>query len=241
MEQRSTLGEHLFGLHEEARRSIEQSILEQPTQLGRLLQLDLDVRSWESCLTGTPSVDQLAHARKDLAFAIYSASSGAYSHAYAGLRLFLELGFASVFFSVNELKRRMWHSDRFDFSWSKALDENDGVLSARFVREFNVEACQDAPIYAKRAAECYRKCSEFMHGKSHYTRKLPSVLSYSSDVMRDWCETACVAAECLLFLLFCRFAGELLPTSSARIGQSLEFSFGHLAYVRKVLGLPVEE
>ena len=238
---RSSIEEHLLGLHAQVEDNIKSATNSSGSSLGRLLQLDLDILCWEQQLVSRPEVDQLTAARRELGFAIYAASGGFYLHAYAGLRLFLELSFASVYFSANELHRRRWVADRADFSWSKAFDENDGVMAVSFVREFSDTAAKDAQIFATNAAKGYRHCSQFIHGKLAVTRSLPDTLDFSLSVLSDWLDTAVNAATAVLFLLYARYGDELLPAdASGRLASTVESSFGHLREVRKRLGLPIE-
>ncbi|WP_435233248.1 hypothetical protein [Micromonospora aurantiaca (nom. illeg.)] len=238
---KSGIESHLLGLHALARENITSAVEASGADLGRLLQLDLDILCWEQRLLPRPEVDQLTAARRELGFAIYAVGSGLYLHAYAGLRLFLELGFASVYFSANELYRRKWIADRKDFSWSKALDENDGVMAQSFIREFSETAAVDAPRFARDAATSYRHCSQFIHGKLAVTSSLPSALAFSSMVLSDWLAAATDSARSLLFLLYARYGDELLPhDSDGRLASTIEFWFGHLREVRKRLGLPIE-
>jgi len=207
----ATIGSHLLALHAQAGMVIRSSVVDHGGNLGQLLQLDLDIEAWERRLSGRPEVLQLASARRELGFAIYAVGTGLYVHAYAGLRLFLELSFASVYFSANELHRRRWVSDREDFSWTTALDERDGVLAASFVCEFSASAAADAEPQAKQAAASYRHCSQFIHGKLAVTDALPGTLSYSGPVLADWLSTAVESARAVLYLLYARYGDELLP------------------------------
>jgi hypothetical protein len=235
------IGDHLLKLHQAAKDTLQRSAAGHAKEIGRLIQLDVDIMSREERLGGRPEARQLTDARRELGFAVYAVSCGLYVHAYAGLRLFLELGFASVYFSANELHRRRWVSDRSDFSWNKALDENEGVLTNSFVQEFNKEATADAALYARAAADCYRHCSQFVHGKLTATESLPEKLSYSSDVLSDWTNTAHKAAESVLYLLYCRYGEEFLADDDGKLGATLEMWFQHLLSVRKSLGLPFEQ
>jgi hypothetical protein len=236
----SPLVEQLRALHRDAAAVIETSSAAHAAALGKLSQLDLDIRHWETQLDDRPEVPLLTAARRELGFALYSASSGLYVQAFGSLRLFLELGFASVFFSANELLRRKWLADRADFSWSKALDENEGVLARGFVQEFSPSAAADASMYAERAAECYRYCSQFVHGKFAYTAPLPDALVYADEPMRKWLEVAEDAAKCVLYLIYARYGDDLLPTQmTGPLPGTLDW-FGHLPAVRERLGLPVE-
>lgn len=233
---------HLLALQEESANTIRRSVDDHGAQFGRLLQLDVDIRAWEDRLSSRPEVTQLTTARRELGFAIYAVSSGLYVHGYAGLRLFLELSFAAVYFSANEFHRRQWLNDRADFSWSKALDENAGVLAPSFIREFCVGGASQAPSYAAQAAKCYRHCSQFVHGKDASTKLLPQTLSYSSDVVADWLTNAISGASAVLYLLYARYGDELLrDDSDGSLGATLESSFSHLPEIRIILGLPIEQ
>lgn len=238
----SPVGIHLLALHDEGATVVRRSAENHGAQLGRLLQLDVDIRTWEHRLSIRPEVSQLATARRELGFAIYAVSTGLYVHGYAGLRLFLELSFAAVYFSANELHRRRWLNNRADFSWSTALDENQGVLAPSFVREFCAGGASQAPEYAAQAANCYRHCSQFLHGKDASTKLLPQTLSYSSDVLADWLTSAISGATAVLYLLYARYGDELLGhDSDGALGATLESSFSHLPEIRMILGLPVEQ
>jgi hypothetical protein len=238
----SDIDEHLLALHAQVGSNISSATSGYGPKLGRLLQLDVDIRHWEKSLLSRPEVDQLTAARRELGFAIYAASGGLYLHAYAGLRLFLELSFASVYFSANELHRRRWIADRADFSWSKALDETNGVLAPDFVIEFSAAATEDATQFAQSAASCYRHCSQFVHGKLAATRSLPDTMVFSQEVLEDWLKTAAEAARAVLFLLYARYGDELLPSDAdGQLATTIESWFGNLTRVRRRLGLPVEE
>lgn len=134
-----------------------------------------------------------------------------YPEAYACLRTFLELGFAAVHFSANELDRRKWMSNNKDFSWSSALDKDGGLLSVDFVQEFNQNATDESREWATAASLCYRECSEFIHGKHSATMDLPRTLDYSKETIEEWAEIAQSGAQSLLYLLFVRYSAELIP------------------------------
>ncbi len=231
----------MTALHSRAAGVLEEAIQERSEMLGALLQLDRDLSEWERRLAHKPEGHQLAEARRHLGWALYTATTGLYSLAYSALRVTLELSFAAVYFSANELHRRRWVGDRADFSWGKAIDENEGVLARAFVIEFNEFAAEEAGPYASRAQESYRRCSQFMHGKLAATRTVPTELTYSSDVLNDWIQTGRRVGEAVLFLLYVRYGEELLKSDAdGKLAATLEHSLGHLKCVRTDLGLPVE-
>ncbi|MFF2187879.1 hypothetical protein [Streptomyces sp. NPDC058155] len=231
---------HFLHLADLGGKVILRSTSEHGSSLGRILRLEADIGLWANRMEGRPEVGQLADARRELGFATYAATCGLYRLAYSGIRTFLELSFAAVYFSANELHRRQWVSDRRDFSWSQALDEDNGVLAKAFMQEFLSEGIKDADAYAASAARTYRHCSQFIHGKLAVTDALPRDLSFSSDALSDWTTTARAAAQSVLFLLYGRYSAEFLPEDNGELSATLEHSFSHLKSVRSVLGLPVE-
>lgn len=230
----ASIEQHLDGLRTASERCSEATLQNHRASLGEVHLMDLDIATWLERITG-PETQQLQAARRELALAEYTASSGLYRQAFAGLRLFLELSFAAVHFSVNELERRQWISDRIDFSWSRALDEETGVLSRQFVVEFAPQAKTDAERYATIASKCYRHCSQFVHGKAKTSANLPSTIEYRDAVTADWCDNARQAGDAVLFLLYIRYGNELDINKDAALNEIMMQRFGHLLSVRALL------
>ncbi|MFI6739151.1 hypothetical protein ACIBI9_40045 [Nonomuraea sp. NPDC050451] len=231
--------EQLLALHSSTGEVIQASAANMSASIGRLVRLELDVQVYEEMISSRPESSLLRDARKEFGYATYAASSGLYRLAYDGVRLFLELSFASVYFSANELQRRKWLSDRYDFSWSKALSADEGMLSKSFVREFKEDAIEQAHVYSDMAASCFRHCSQFVHGKASVTSRLPQTVAYAEPVLSDWAETAKKAATAVLYLLYCRYAEELLPgDDKGALHSVIEHSFSHIPSVRTTIGLP---
>ncbi len=231
-----SLDDHLHALSQAASDCLTVALQHHRHGLGQVHQLDVDILAWISRIRG-PERELLQAARRELAFAEYTVAAGLYRQAYSGLRLFLELSFAAVYFSANEFARRQWVSDRTDFSWAKALDQEAGVLSASFVREFAPTAVSNAPTYASAAARCYRECSQFVHGKARTSALLPQRLIYQDAVVAAWCDQAKAAAESVLYLLYARYALDLEMRTDAVLQDVMISHFGHLSTVREHLDL----
>jgi hypothetical protein len=202
------VSQHLQDLQTAASQCSQSAVVDFRGALGAVHQIDDDLRQWETLITG-PEIDQLRAARRELALAEFCAASGLYRQAFASLRLFLELSFAAVHFSVHEFERRRWKSDKSDFSWSRALDEQTGLLSKQFVDEFAPQCRDDAAKFAGDAAHTYRYCSQFIHGKARVSEFLPESLEYSSEAVGNWCEHASLCGIAVLFLLYIRYGAEL--------------------------------
>lgn len=228
--------QHLRDLQAAATQCSESAVAEHRGGLGTVHQVDDDLSEWVILITG-PESAQLRAARRELALAEFCAASGLYRQAFASLRLFLELSFAAVHFSVHEFERRRWNSDKSDFSWSKALDEETGLLSKQFVDEFAPQCREDASSFAGDAARTYRYCSQFVHGKAKVSNDLPEALAYSSEAVSNWCEHATSAGTAVLFLLYVRYGEDLDSHAHARLSEVLINRFGHVSSIREALGL----
>ncbi|MGV0154398.1 hypothetical protein ACSW29_13775 [Rhodococcus sp. GB-02] len=213
---------------------LQKSIGSHSELFGELHQLDADLGLWTD-LVADGHTDQLSIARRELALAAHCAASGLYRQAFAGLRLFLELSFAAVYFSVNELERRRWVADKIDYSWSKGLDQDSGVLSRQFVEAFCPGLAGEAPPFAQEAATTYRHCSQFIHGKAAQSQMLPEGVFYVEKVLVDWTDNARGAGEAVIFLLLVRYADRALGSQS--LIDALGSRFGHLNGVRAMIGL----
>lgn len=235
----NSIGDHLQRLQTSSRRCIEQTLDAHGPQLGEVHLLDEDMATWVAKIVGVER-EQLSAARRELAFAEYAVASGLYRQAYATLRLFLELSFAAVHFSVHEFERRQWVSDRADFSWSGALDVDQGVLAAAFVREFAPHLKNHSRAYAQAAAAAYRHCSQFVHGKATASSALPLSIEYRRTVVEDWCSTAISCGRAVLFLLLVRYGDDLDAYSDDVLSTAIAGRFGQLSEVREKLGLAEE-
>jgi hypothetical protein len=231
--------DRLLGLHGVSRLCIDESTARRSMELGKILQLDADIGSWETVLTGRPEQKVLANARRELGFTVYSACSGLYLQAFSNLRVFLELSFAAIAFSVDDLRRRQWLSDDFSFSFSKKITDVDGLFSQAYLKAYCEAAVGEAVEFQELARRAYHHCSQFVHGKLPVTERIPSTLEYSDNALLDWARTARDAARCVIFLIYCRYADEFLPLDNGRLADTLAHSLGHLPSVRKAVGLPV--
>ena len=221
-------------LQDAMRKCLILSLEKHPKIFGNLHQMDEDLMRWSNvmpeCLVG-----QFLTARREFTMATYCAASGMYQQAYSGIRFFLELSFASVYYSLYEFERRQWMMDRIDYSWSKGMDRNDGILSSKFVEVFQPNLASHAKEFFEKATVTYRHCSQFIHGKASMYKTLPKAVMYSEEVLQDWAKYAQYAGDASLFLLLVRYAD--LLDGNDQLVDVVEAGFGRLLGVRKMIGL----
>ena len=232
----NALGSTFMALHGAMASCMEESLRDLKHEFGEVHQIDLELGQWANLLS-VEYEGYLSVARKELAAAEFCAASGLYRQAFASLRLFLELSFASVYFSAHEFERRRWEADLADFSWANALDDQAGLLSKDFVRAFQPLLVEHSGRYSANAAVTYRYCSQFIHGKASHSRKLPVGVEYSGAVLDDWLTHAKKAGESVLFLLVMRYGEKLNEVETDDLLAATEERFANLSGLRRMIGL----
>jgi hypothetical protein len=171
--------------------------------------------------------------------ATFSACKGMYRQAFVSLRLALEMGLASAYFSVHKLELHEWLDGRGDIKWALLLCEDEGVMSTRFSKAFFSEFSQDMDSYRDKAKGIYRQLSEFVHGNNETWSNSEIELSFNEERLNTYFDSAKSVSEILLFVLSCRYLKSFSPT----VLESLEFvpeEMKHLGYLREYFGGPKE-
>ena len=165
------------------------------------------------------------------------ACKGMYRQAFVSLRLALEMGLAAAHFSAHKLELQEWLNGRKDIKWSTLIDENDGVISARFAKAFFNEFSGDVTEYRNKAIKTYRKLSEFVHGNSETWESSEIELSFNEDRLSAYFDRTEEVSEIILFVLSCRY----LQSFSESTLETIEFiheEMKHIEYIRVYFGGP---
>ena len=136
-------------LQDAMRKCLTLSLERHPKIFGNLHQMDEDFMCWSNVMPEY-LVGQFLAACREFTMATYCAASGMYQQAYSGIRFFLELSSASIYYSLYEFERRQWMTDTIDYSWSKGINKDDGMLSPKFVEVFQ-------PILTSHSKEFFEK------------------------------------------------------------------------------------
>ncbi|MFQ2858314.1 hypothetical protein ACK3YY_12945 [Aeromonas caviae] len=171
--------------------------------------------------------------------ATFSACKGMYRQAFVSLRLALEMGLASAYFSVHKLELHEWLDGRGDIKWSSLICEHEGVFSTRFSQAFFKEFGQDISSYRDKAKDVYRQLSEYVHGNNETWESSEIELRFDSNKLDLYFLRTKEVSEIILFVLSCRY----LKSFSYHVLDSLEFipeEMNHLGYVREYFGGPKE-
>lgn len=169
-----------------------------------------------------------------------SLSLGLYRQAFSSLRLALELGLGTVYFSMFKLDHHEWLIGKNDIKWSKLIDLDNGVLSKRLTGVFYPELSDYVNEYNDKAGNVYRKLSEFVHGNYETWEKSGLVISKNDELISRYFRHLESVKEVLLFSLCCRYMKTLLPEQLETM-LFISEDFGHIEPIRLFLGGPKEK
>lgn len=194
-----------------------------------------DLQTWITILAPHPEVLLLTKAMKEFQAALSLLTTGHYRYAFVSLRSSLELSLAAIQHSGNTLSHLQWRNGRRDIVWASLVDEETGVLSVTFCREFAPQLEAEVKHVASLARSVYRSCSEYAHGNAALDGVVPAIFEFSADLFRNWHEAASNVAYVMLFALAMRYLGGLAQKQIQEVEQSLQDHMGHQQFVRDVL------
>jgi hypothetical protein len=199
-----------------------------------------DLEQWVAIVDRRKEAVALQIASREYQFALMALSFGSYRSAFSALRLFLELTFASIRWSVNEQELREWLRSERDLNWTALIDKESGVLSKRVLRLFSDLFADEAAAYRASAEAVYRECSQFIHGNAASNTVLPPTLQFDPGAFTLWHDKASVTRLVVIFVLASRYLSDLSKAERTSLEHGLLDILGHSPAVRQLLGAPVE-
>lgn len=116
----------------------------------------------------------------DLFTALYFSLSGFYRQSYISLRCVIEMGVSLFRFKDNNYSYLLWKQNKEDISWSIIKNNDNGILSNNYWRLFKEG---DYNKFNLHIIDCYRECSEYVHGKDKYIKNLKDFkVQYNKDL-----------------------------------------------------------
>ena len=194
-----------------------------------------DICAWVTVLEQRLEAKLLEASLREYQFALYAVASGLYRHAFAALRLFLELALNAVFLSANELHLRQWLTSRRDSQWGGLANEESGLFSLQFADAFCPPLRDEVRHFRNLAVTLYRECSEFVHGNVGANDALPPTLAFSPETYDSWHVRAQTARFVVQFSLALRYLCELSEDEKSALEHVLLEELGHMPQVRALI------
>lgn len=226
--------DYLSKLNSDSQIVFSETILEKE-KLGTLHHLSSCIYEFSDCLLDPQEKQMLVTVSTQLESATLNLVLGLYRQAFASLRLALEMGLATMYFSVNKMELHEWLDGRSDIKWSKLVDEENGVLSRRFSNAFFTECSSYTDEYRNKAISTYRKLSEYVHGNNGTWEKCGLKLVYKPDLLEFYFNSFKSVSEVILFVAVCRYT-RLLDETTRESLQFIPEEFNHISEIRKLFG-----
>jgi hypothetical protein len=171
---------------------------------------------WGGVLAGRAELPVLHASIDELESGFYNLAAGQYRDAYGNLRLSVELGMATVQFSVDELALRQWLGDKSDIIWSNLIKEQDKdkpLFTVAYVEAFNEDMAGRWTQYRTIANALHRELSTHVHGAAS-TRRSTRKLTFNREKALGWfgmCKDAHLAWQ---YLMLARYSDHLLSVKA---------------------------
>lgn len=222
--------EYYTKLNEESQDVFRQSINDK-IKIGKLHHLSSCIYDFSKYITDKKEKGILENVSAQLDISNYNALTGLYRQAFSSMRLALEMGLACIYFSSVKIELHEWVRGQIDIKWSKLIDAENGVLSARFVKAFFEETISDLENFRETAGSTYRALSEYVHGNSETWTSDGIKIGKNSSLFESHCIYHEKVCHTILISLVFRYFREI----SFDERQSLEFileEFGHISEIR---------
>ena len=226
--------EYFTKLNAESQLVFSQS-LSQKEKLGKLHHLSSCIYELSNFVHDPQEKRILETVSAQLESSSYSLIIGLHRQAFSSMRLALEMGLAAIYFSASKLEMQEWLDGRMDIKWSKLIDEENGVLSKRFVKAFFFEMNVDVEQYRNKAIAVYRKLSEYVHGNNETWVKGSIKITYKENDFDKYCDYYQIVTEIILFSATCRYAKFFDDTERESL-QFLPEEFNHILKIRELFG-----
>lgn len=230
-----TSEEYLNKLNEQVQQIFQSSIAESKDVINEGLNIVKTLQSWHSVIFEDGYKTLITNCTQSLEISIFSQSYCFYRSAFTALRLSLEMLFGGIYFSTNKLDFLEWTKSSKDLNWSVINDENNGVLSHRFVNAFFPELLETSKGYFTMAKELYRSLSEHVHGNSETWISGAPVINIDKQAISDLKISLNKFHELSIFALSLRFLNELSKQQLEQVESSILQKLNHIRPIHDFL------
>ncbi|NGP18220.1 hypothetical protein [Devosia aurantiaca] len=186
-----------------------------------------------SAIRSRPESNMLSLAEKEYQYALYAIATGSYRHAFASLRLAMELALSSILFSAHEIRYHQWSAGDADINWNSIV-EDEGIFSKNFIKAFFPDLADQGTQYRAIAKAAYRECSQYVHGNMKTHSDVGLEVRFRKEVFMAWHDLAETFHLCLVFAFAARFALGLDKSQLSDIRHILTENIGQLTGIQSL-------
>lgn len=134
-------------------------------------------------------------------------AQGFYRNAHMCLRSSIELILNFLYFTDRNYDYLLWKNNKKDASWSIISSTEGGVFDPNYLSLF--ATIDNLGNLKEDVKNCYRYCSEYVHGKFEYMQTMRSnKIEYNQQYFVDCYNQFMTVADCVNLLLIIRFNKE---------------------------------
>lgn len=198
-----------------------------------------DFNTWLSYCGFFSEYRLVKEAQTECANSIYLCAQGLYKEAISTLRQCLEHTLFAVMLSTNDYQYRLWQAEKCDMSWTKLMDEQNGIFGVEFIRMYakDLDPKGKSMELTTIAKEVYRECSEYVHGNYKKLSVLSDVLVYNEKAFSQYTSYFQSVKYVICMALFIRFR-EILnePNTLKELESVINDNIGMLHEVQLLYG-----
>ena len=206
---------------------------------GKAHNLSACIYEFSEFLFDKDEKEMLSVVSAQLESACLNLALGLYRQAFSSLRLAFEMGLGVTYFSIYKMEHYEWIEGKADIKWSRLTDEENGIISKRFVNAFFPELEPEIEEYCSKAKTLYRSLSEFVHGNNETWSKSGIQITIKPELINHFFSNFDKVGEIILFVLCCRYLKSLSKEDTETMGF-LQNELNHISPIRVLLGGPKE-
>lgn len=174
--------------------------------LNKYIAFSNDFNTWLSYCGPFSEYRLIKEAQTECVNSIYLCAQGFYKEAISALRQCLEHTLFSVMLSTSDYNYRLWQAGKYDMSWTKLMDDQNGIFGVEFIRAYANDVDEARSMELRTIAiKVYRECSEFVHGNYEKISILSEKLIYSEKMFDQYASYFESIKYVISMALFIRF------------------------------------
>ena len=153
-------------------------------EFNKCISFTEDLNQWLSCCGEFQNYILVKEAQDECIKSILMCMQGFYKEAMMCLRQSIEHMLFAIYLSTNDYIYRLWKRGKYDMSWSKIVDPENGIFGKEYINSYAQDIDENRSIELLTIAKnVYRECSEYVHGNYSKLILLSEGIEYNEKIV----------------------------------------------------------